>query len=216
MTTTQTNVASAVASAVNAANFELNKGDDFIIALDISGSMRAADCPAGMTRINYSIEQFRTFASEASKWDTDGVSLYAFGANVHAFPDVASDKLDAVTDKLRALPLEGTTRTDLVILAAFREHQERKNEQTVLFVFTDGEPADQDAVFKAVAHITNTVKDEREFNISFVTVGNRTPSLQQFLTKLDDGVPGAKYDIVDVKKLEEVDFMAAFAGALDD
>lgn len=197
-------------------NFELNKGDDFIIAMDISASMQVTDCPGGMTRIKYATEQFNTFAKEASKYDTDGVSLYAFGMQVHAFPDISADKIDETTAKLLALPLEGGTLTHNVILEAWKEHKERKNEQTVLMIFTDDEPSDEDAVFSTIADITNNVTDEREFNIAFITVGKPTPGLQKFLTKLDDALPGAKYDIVDVKALEEVDFYKAFDGALND
>lgn len=200
----------------NIQNLELNAGDDFIIGLDISASMQATDCPGGLSRIAYAQEQFRTFVNEASKYDTDGVSIYAFGVNVHPFPDVAADKLDATIDRLRGLPLEGATRTDLVIAAAFKEHKERNNEQTVLMLFTDGEPSDPNAVFATIADITKQLADEHEFAISFITVGNRTPSLEQFLSKLDDAIPGAAHDIVDVKRLEEVDFMAAFTGALHD
>jgi len=199
----------------NTNNLELNKGDDFIVAVDVSGSMQATDCPGGVTRIKFAAENFRTFAKEAAKWDTDGVSLYAFGARVHSFPDVAEAQIDATVDKLLGLPLEGMTRTDQVIAAAYSEHKARKNEQTVLMVFTDGEPSDADAVLRIIADITNEVKDEREFNVIFITVGDRSPSLQAFLDKLDDAIPGAKHDIVDVKKLEEVDFYAAFDGALN-
>ncbi len=201
---------------MDTANLELNKGDDFIIGLDVSGSMQATDCPGNASRIKYAIESFKAFAQEAAKWDTDGVSLYAFGARVTAFPDIAADKIDSTCNQLANLPLEGMTRTDMVVAAAYKEHVERKNEQTVLILFTDGEPSDQTGLFKVIADITNQVKDEREFNISFVTVGERSASLQQFLTVLDDKLPGAKYDIVDVKKLEEVDFYAAFDGALND
>lgn len=200
----------------NIQNLELNAGDDFIIGLDISASMQATDCPGGMSRIAYVQEQVRTFVGEAAKYDTDGVSLYAFGVNVHPFPDVAADKLDATIDRLRSLPLEGATRTDLVIAAAFKEHKERNNEQTILILFTDGAPSDEKAVFSTIADITNKLDDEHEFAISIITVGERTPELNQFLMKLDDAIPGAKYDIVDVKRLEEVDFMAAFTGALHD
>lgn len=210
------NQAAAAAPAVNANNFELNKGDDFIIGLDISASMQASDCPGGYSRTQYSLEQLTTFIKEASKWDTDGVSVYGFGINVHKQPDVSADKLDDAIAALKALPYEGGTRTELVIQEAWKEHQERNNEQTVLMLFTDGEPGDQEAVFKTIADITNQVKDEREFNIAFITVGQRSASLNQFLTKLDDAIPGAKYDIVDVKALEEVDFYKAFDGALND
>ncbi len=197
-------------------NLELNQGDDFIIAMDISASMSATDCPQGLSRIKYATEQFRTFATEASKYDDDGVSLYAFGMNVHAFPDVAADKIEETANKILAMNLEGGTRTEAVIQKAYDEHVTRKNEQTVLMIFTDGEPMDANAVFSTIANITNKVADEREFNIAFITVGNRSAGLDAFLTKLDDAIPGAKYDIVDVKKLEEVDFYKAFDGALND
>lgn len=206
----------AAAPVVNANNFELNKGDDFIIALDISASMQATDCPGGYSRTKYATEQLGVFIKEASKWDTDGVSIYGFGMNVHKQPDVAADGLDAAIETLMKLPYEGGTRTEMVIQAAWQEHLERKNEQTVLMIFTDGEPGDQEAVLKTIADITHNVQDEREFNIAFITVGQRGPGLQAFLTKLDDAVPGAKYDIVDVKALEEVDFYKAFDGALND
>lgn len=201
---------------MNVNNLELNQGDDFIIGLDISASMQATDCPGGATRIKYCIEQFGVFAQEAAKFDTDGVSLYAFGASVYAFPDIAADKIAETITKLTKMPLEGMTNTAGAIEAAYKEHKERANEQTTLMLFTDGAPSDEAAVFRTIARITNEVKDEREFNVSILTVGQRTSALEAFLTKLDDGVPGAKYDIVDVKKIEDVDFYKAFDGALND
>lgn len=201
---------------VNTNNLELNKGDDFIICLDISGSMQATDCPGDVSRIAYSIESFKAFANEAAKYDTDGVSLYAFGASVHAFPDVSAEKIDSVATALAGLRLESMTRTDLVIKQAWEEHKARNNEQTVVMVFTDGEPSNAEGLLTLIAQITQEVKDEREFNIAFITVGQRTAELDKFLAILDDGINGAKYDIVDVKRLEEVDFYAAFDGALND
>lgn len=200
----------------NPNNLELNKGDDFIIALDVSASMQTTDCPGGISRIAYAIEQFKTFALEAAKWDTDGVSLYAFGHKVTAFPDISADKVEATANRLATLTLEPMTNTHLVVEAAWKEHLQHKNEQTVLFIFTDGEPSDKDRLLNTIAAISEQVKDEREFNIAFITVGERSAGLQAFLDTLDDGIPGAKHDIVDVKKLEEVDFYAAFAGALND
>ncbi len=197
----------------NANNLELNKGDQFIIALDISGSMGATDCPGGMSRFAYTLETLKTFVREAAKWDPDGVSFYPFGVRCHAFPDMQPDDIDA---KIGTLSLEGATMTHLAISAAYAEHKSKSNEQTFLMIFTDGEPSDPPAVQKAIVDITQDVKDEKEFRIAFLTVGNRSPGLQTWLTELDDALPGAKYDIVDVKKLEEVDFMAAVDGAIND
>lgn len=197
----------------NPQNLELHKGDQFIIGLDISGSMGATDCPGGMSRINYTLETLKTFVAEAAKWDPDGVSFYPFGVTCHAYPDMLPADIES---KLKNLKLEGATMTHLAIREAYREHQTKKNEQTFLMIFTDGDPTDPEAVKAEIIRITNDVKDEKEFRIAFLTVGVRTAALDQYLTALDDDLKGAKYDIVDVKRIEDVDFMAAVSGALTD
>lgn len=197
----------------NPNNLELNKGDQFIIGLDISGSMGTTDCPGGMSRINYTLETLKTFVREAAKWDPDGISFYPFGASVQAFPDMQPDDIDK---KLVGIKLEGATMTHLAVTRAYAEHVAKKNEQTFLMVFTDGEPSDPDALKQAIIDITNQVTDEKEFRIAFLTVGVRSAGLDAYLTSLDDDLKGAKYDIVDVKKIEDVDFMAAVNGALND
>lgn len=199
---------------MNANNLELNQGDDFIIAIDVSGSMANNDCPGGLTRFQFALEKTKLFAHEAAKIDTDGVSVYRFGHQVTKFPDVTEDKLDALISAVP--PNESATLTHEVIAQAYGEHVERKNEQTFLFIITDGAPTDQGMVLKTIADITTRVKDEKEFRIQFLIVGTVDSSLQNFLTKLDDAIPGAKYDIVDVKQLADVTFMAAVAGALND
>jgi hypothetical protein len=197
----------------NGNNLELNKGDQFIIALDVSGSMGTTDCPNNTSRISYTLETLKTFVREAAKWDPDGVSFYLFGVKVTAFPDMQPADIDA---KLSNFKLEGMTMTHLAIAAAYQEHKTKKNEQTFLMVFTDGQPSDQEAVKQSIINITNDVKDEKEFRITFLTVGNRDAALEAFLTGLDDDLKGAKFDIVDVKKMEDVDFNAAIDGAIND
>lgn len=198
-------------------NLEVNKGDEFIFGLDISASMQATDTDGGQTRIATSLETFKTFATEASKYDPDGISLYLFGAKVHAYPNVTpaqfAEKLNGVAS-LR----EGFTMTHLVIKAAWDEHKAKGSKQTFLLLFTDGEPSDRAAVEKSIIDITNAVADPLEFRIAFITVGERDPSLNDYLTQLDDGLKsaGAKHDIVDVKDIREVDFNAAVDGALND
>lgn len=201
----------------NPNNLELNAGDQFIIALDVSGSMGTSDCPGNTRRIDYLLETLRTFHVEATKWDPDGVSFYAFGAAIHAFQDLKPEDFEAQLSKF-SKALEPMTNTAAVISAAYNEHKSKGSEQTFLMVFTDGEPSDRAAVAKTIVDITNDIKGEREFVIAFITVGQIAQSLQDWLTALDDDLTsqGAKYDIVDVKKIEEIDFMAAVAGALVD
>lgn len=193
---------------------ELNKGDNFIFAVDVSASMGTKDCPGGLSRIEFLKEKTILFTNEASKWDEDGIDVLAFGHQVTPYLNVTAQKAADTIGALRAN--EGSTDTAGVIAAAYKRHKETASKQTVLFLATDGEPNDREAVKKVITDISNGLADEHEFAISFLTVGNISPELQAFLTALDDDLKGAKHDIVDVKRLEEVDFMAAFAGALHD
>lgn len=199
--------------AFNARNLELNKGDNFIFGVDVSGSMQSPDCPMGMTRIEFLKEKVIQFAQEASKYDEDGIDVLTFGQKVTQYNGVTAEKAKELISRFQAS--EAATDTAGLIRTAYNLHKNGKYEQTVLFIATDGEPSDRSAVRQAIIDIAADVKDEREFNISFLTVGNIDAGLQSFLTELDDTLK-AKYDIVDVKALEEVDFLSAFAGALND
>ncbi len=191
---------------------ELNKGDNFIWALDVSRSMGQTDCPGGMSRINFSKETIKSFIGESAKYDPDGSDLYTFGAHVTPIGmGLTPEKAGALIDKLEAN--EGSTDTAAVVRAMFKRHREGGYEQTVGFIATDGEPNDEEALFQEIARITQELKNEHEFALQFLTAGVRSPGLQAFLTKLDDDIPGAKYDIVDVKALEGATF--SFADAVD-
>lgn len=193
---------------------ELNKGDNFIHVIDVSASMRQTDTPSGASRIDFAKETVLTNIGEAAKWDTDGSDVVTFGHTVKAYKGLTPEKARDIVGGLRAN--EGSTDTAGAVAAAWKLHRDGGYKQTVCFIYTDGEPNDETALFNQIAAITEQLKDEHEFAISFLTVGKRSPELEAFLAKLDDAVPGAKHDIVDVKRLEEVDFMAAFAGALHD
>lgn len=206
--------ATATAATPNANNLELNQGDNFIFGVDVSGSMQSSDCPGGLTRIAFLKEKVVQFTGEASKYDPDGIDILAFGHQITAYEKITAEKAAETVSKLNAD--EAATQTHLLISKAYEMHKAGGYEQTVLFIATDGDPTDKQAVKDAIVKITNDVKDEREFNISFLTVGKISDSLDKYLTSLDDDLKGAKYDIVDVKRLEEVDFLSAFVGALND
>lgn len=192
---------------------ELNKGDNFIFAIDVSGSMGTSDCPGGKARIDFLKEQVITFAKEASKWDEDGIDVIAFGHNITPYKGVDAAKAESIIGALQAK--ESATNTAGVIQEAFNLHRAGKYEQTVLFLATDGAPSDKNAVKEVIRGIAAELKDEHEFAISILTVGQIDAGLQAFLTELDDDLK-AKHDIVDVKALTDVNFIEAFAGALHD
>lgn len=197
-------------------NLELNEGDNFIFGVDVSASMGTQDCPAGMSRIEYLKEKVTQFATQASQYDTDGIDVLTFGERVTHYKNVSAENAANVISGLKAN--ESATDTAELIRRAWQLHKNGGYEQTVLFVATDGEPSSRSAVKRAIIDVTNQVTDPREFNISFLTVGEVNQSLRDFLTRLDDELTaeGAKHDIVDVKALSDVDFMSAFSGAIND
>ena len=80
---------------MNPNNFELNKGEQFIFALDVSRSMGATDCPGGLSRIEFSKESAKMFATEAAKYDPDGADTlrnarYMIGATSLPHPSITS------------------------------------------------------------------------------------------------------------------------------
>jgi len=193
---------------------ELNKGDNFIFGVDVSASMQTRDAPGGLSRIDFLKEKVITFAREASKYDEDGIDVLTFGHAVSRFQGVTDEKAEEIVSRLKAN--EGSTHTHELIAEAYKLHKAGSYPQTVLFIATDGQPSDQAAVKQAIVRITKELKDEHEFAISFLTVGNIDAGLKVFLDSLDDDLKGAAHDIVDVKALEDVDFQGAFSGALHD
>lgn len=199
---------------IPAQNFELNFGDQMIAAYDKSGSMQKNDCPGGLTRFAYVQKIMKEFIKEAAKFDPDGVSFYFFNDKVIEHPDVkTTQEIDQIISKLSP---GGSTRTDLAIKAAYKEHKAKGNEQTFLMLFTDGVPDDKALVEKVIIDITKDVKNEKEFRIAILTVGNRDSALEKWLSDLDDnlGPKGAKYDIVAIHALEEVNFTQAIEDAI--
>jgi Mg-chelatase subunit ChlD len=196
-----------------AEQLELNKGDNFIFGVDVSGSMSMTDCPGGLSRIAFLKEKVITFAKEASKWDEDGIDILTFGHQITPYKGVTAEKAEQLISGFVAN--EGSTDTAGVIREAYKLHKAGGYEQTVLFVATDGAPSDANAVRETIRTIASELKDEHEFAISFLTVGQIDSKLQAFLTELDDNLK-AKHDIVDVKALADIDFMSAFMGALND
>lgn len=201
----------------NADNLELNKGDQFIFAIDVSRSMESQDCPANLSRINYCKEQTKQFATEAGKYDPDGADYLTFGEKVTTYWNQTPEQAHTLIDSLQAN--EGATDTAGAISVAWARAQELRSQgvtdNIVLFVVTDGAPSDRDAVKTVIRGIAETLTNGEEFGISFLTVGNIDKNLSDFLTDLDDNL-NAKHDIVDVKNLNNVNFMQAFSGAIHD
>jgi uncharacterized protein YegL len=185
---------------------EIHADDNFIFALDVSGSMGATDCPGGLTRFEYSLEKMKQFCHQAASFEDKGICIFKFGEKVTKFDHIDESKIDSIIGA--SAPTEGATMTHLVIDAAYEEHVEDGHEDTFLFIITDGEPTKPQAVINSITRIANTVKSENEFKIVFLTVGEISETLRIFLNTIDHSIK-AQFDIVDVLPLNEVTFMAA-------
>lgn len=204
-------------------NIEIDPNKQYILAGDISGSMDSKDSKcAGLTRYNYMLEKFEAFIKISEDYDPDGPTVMLFGEHVHTFRNT---NLDAIKDKLTKITFEGFTNTDKVIDEAFKLHREEKaalakegkaHQGTVLMLFTDGAPTNRAAVGRSITNIANAIDVREEFSIIFLTVGTIAPDLQDWLTMIDDNLKDAMLDIVDVKAIEDVTFLAAVKGALTD
>lgn len=205
-------------------NIELNCNRQYILAGDISASMNQKDheC-AGLSRYNYMLEKFKSFIKSAEDFDADGVTVITYGENVKVYRNTTLDNVDKYLDNPN---FEGFTNTHLVVEEAYNLHREEKRELkktdnkhpgTVLFIFTDGEPTNQAALERVIVKIANEVESDDEFSIGFLTVGTISKELNQYLEKLDDGLKNkTKYDIVGVKKLENVTFLQAVNNAINE
>lgn len=194
-------------------SLELKKGDQIIVVADKSGSMGERDPACGNdTRYHWMQETLASYVKAASKFDPDGVSIYFFSHDVQTFTDVSTP--EQALELARKQRTGGGTNTHLALEAAWKEHASKRNQSTYVLVFTDGEASDRDALANEIVSITKRVNDPEEFRIVFLPVGTVGPDLQNFLDYLDEGLTGAKYDIVAVVHPDEADFESALANAI--
>lgn len=197
-----------------AEQFELDKGDNLFFLIDVSASMQKSDTPTGKSRIDYCKEKAISLADEAAKYDEDGVDVITFGEKVRHIGKATGANASDLIGPLKAL--EGSTDTAGAIREAYNIHKKNKYQQSFCFLVTDGAPNSKDEVKEVIRSIASEIKDEHEFCIGFLIVGNADDSLKAFLTELDDDLK-AKHDIVDVKNLADVEnLIQVAAGALHD
>ena len=185
------------------------KGHNVIVGIDRSGSMDTRDCD-GQTRFEFLGEKLSAFVADAvTSANGNKVIGIFFNSGQHEEVFLSADDVKKYMSKYKP---GGSTNTAGAINDAFSLSQKLTG-PSMLFLVTDGEPDDQVAVDKAIVGITQKVANPEDFRIMILTVGKRNDALQAWLGHLDDdlGDEGAKYDIVGLNNLQEIDFREAAA-----
>ena len=200
-------------------NIEISLNREYILAGDISASMRTGDPKCmNLTRYTYMLEKFKSFIQTTSDFDKHGgCTIMLFGKDVHKYEHA---NLATVEGRLDRIEFEPLTMTDKLLLEAFEEHLEEKVKMlkekeihpgTTLMIFTDGEPTDSMSVKRVITEIENKIDLDIEFKIIFLTVGTVSLGVYNFLQDL---VKLSKKKIVSVYELDKIEFIAAASGVV--
>jgi Mg-chelatase subunit ChlD len=174
---------------------------DFIVGLDASGSMASpSKRRPGKTRWQEAQETILGIAASLEPFDADGIDVVVFGGTASIEEGVTSAKVADLFAKRS--PRGSTPLAEALSLIVGKQKKTGKN--TVAIVFTDGEPDDRAAAEKVIVDASNGLEKDEALTFLFVQIGDDAGAAA-YLTHLDDGLSGAKFDIVDAMTAAEAD-----------
>lgn len=173
---------------------------NFILLCDKSSSMGETDMAGGKSRWNYMQETVIGFAREICEIDSDGIGLVFFGGSLTVHDNCNVDKVKEAFASSRP---SGSTPTAQALSEAIKLAK-KSDKKAFTVCFTDGTPDNKNELIDVIKRQANSQTRDEDFTVLFVQVG-RDPGASEFLRKLDDDIPGAKFDIVDAKTIEEVE-----------
>lgn len=176
---------------------------DFIIGLDASGSMASPSKRfAGKTRWQEAQETIFSIASALGQYDEDGIDLVIFGGGVALEEGVTGARVNEI---FAARSPRGSTPL-AEALQVVVDKQARTGKNTVAIVFTDGEPDDKQAAERVIVNAANAIAEDENLTFLLVQIGDDAAA-GAYLDHLDDGLSGAKFDIVDAISAKTADTM---------
>ena len=186
---------------------------DIIVVVDASGSMdlpNKANQPNGLSRWQTVQENAMSILKDVSAIDADGIGMVFFnGAGIVSEDGVTVEKARGMfaNQKVKSTTPMAEALTEALKLAG------KSDKKDLIIVFTDGEPDDKLAVAEVIRKQSNSQETDDSCTILFIQVGDDGPATA-YLQKLDDNLKGAKFDIVDVKTVAEVDKFATISDLL--
>lgn len=174
---------------------------DFIVAIDTSSSMDEPNKRgdnAGPTRWQAMQESVIGFVRDIEAIDSDGIDLVQLGGSLNIWEGVGVDK---VRDIFGSMKPRGSTPLADCLKNAFRCAGKSAKKDFVV-IFTDGVPDDQAAAARVIIEQANKQQNDEDLTVLFIQVGDDSGATQ-YLRGLDDNLKNAKFDIVDVKTIDE-------------
>jgi len=181
---------------------------DMYVLVDKTGSMdEPVKAGSSKSRWTYMQETLRDFTKFACEIDDDGIVIGFFSGN--QFPlhkNVTADQVDTILNQYK--PGGGTVLAP-ALNQMFREAQGSKKD--LIIVFLDGEVNDPRETEAELIAQANRQNSDNDCTVLFVQVGDDTDA-KRWLQTLDDNLTskGAKFDIVDVKTVDEVSKFSSF------
>lgn len=187
---------------------------DIIIVGDKSGSMaEPVKNGSKVTRWESMQESMLSLARETDKIDADGIDVVFFGGNdasgIITHSGVTADK---IKEAFTTVSPRGRTPLAEALTAALGLAG-KSAKKDLIVVFTDGVPNDEAAAAKVIVDASNQQDTDDALTILFVQVGDDAAATA-YLRGLDDNLKGAKFDIVDVKTIDEADAFPSAAELL--
>lgn len=162
---------------------------------------------ASRTRWQAVQESALQFARDVGQLDADGIDVVMFSGNgIESYTGVTADKVKdvfAAHSPRSSTPL-AEALTEALKLAG------KSDKKDFIVVFTDGVPDDQQAAAKVIIEAANKQETDDALTILFVQVGDDSAA-SAYLASLDDGLTGAKFDIVDAKTVAQADAFSSTA-----
>lgn len=181
------------------------QGYDIIVGIDVSASMgqKSVRNP-NISRFDEVKELAFGIATQAAQYDDDGIDIITFGQGANIIKGITPDRVAEVF--AGGATQYSTDMHELVRVADNRQRETGKN--TIVIVFTDGEPSDSKGTEQAIIRAANRIASDENLTFGFVQVGN-DPAAARFLASLDDNLTGkgAKFDIVDAITAEQAAVM---------
>jgi Mg-chelatase subunit ChlD len=184
---------------------------EYFLLIDSSGSMsEPIRKGSSVTRWESMQETAMDFSRDLDKLDSNGTTVITFGRSVEVFHNVTSAKVREVFETVS--PRGGTPSAEAFKMAVAEAR--KAGRKSILMMWTDGRPSDPEAFAAAIIEASNSLEADDELTLLIIQIGDE-PSATTYLKSLDNDLRGAKFDIVDVRTVQEAEAFANTTALLE-